>query len=252
MMDVSINQTKVSIVIVVRNAVDTIENTIKSILNQDYKNFELVILDGISTDGTLAIIEKYKNDISYFKSEKDNGIYDAMNNSIEHCTGDYIYFIGADDELYSKTVLSNIFKNPLINDEIIYGNAFYIKRKKIRFGKINRYHLSKHNFNHQTIFYPKSVFKSYSYETKYTIWADYYLNIILFFKAKYKFVYVNIIVSKFNDLGTSGINNLDLSFEKDKKKIMSDIFPFDVYAFHIARRLFLFLQCKFKKLLWIM
>ncbi|MES2446197.1 MAG: glycosyltransferase family 2 protein [Bacteroidota bacterium] len=246
MMDISINQAKISIVIVVRNAVKTIENTLKSIINQDYKNFELIILDGLSTDGTLAVIEKYKNEITYFKSEKDNGIYDAMNKSIEHCTGDYIYFIGADDELNNKTVLANIFKNQLINDDIIYGNAFYIKRKKIRFGKINRYHLCKHNFNHQTIFYPKSVFKNYCYETKYTIWADYYLNINLFFIAKYKFAYVKVIVSKFNDLGTSGINNIDMTFEKDRKKIVSEIFPFDVYVFHLARRLFLTLQRYFK------
>lgn len=248
-MDYSIHQPKVSIVIVVRNAANTIENTIKSIINQDYQNFELIILDGVSTDGTLTVINKYLEKISYFKSEQDNGIYDAMNKSINYCTGDYIYFIGADDELFNKTVLSDVFKSPKIKDEIIYGNAFYIKRKKIRFGKMNRYHLSKHNFNHQTIFYPKSVFESYSYLTKYSIWADYYLNINLFFKAKYKFTHAKVIVSKFNDMGTSGINNVDMAFEKDRKKIISAIFPYDVYVFYMARRLFLFLQCNFKKLL---
>jgi glycosyltransferase involved in cell wall biosynthesis len=248
-MDYLINQPRISIVIVVRNAVKTIENTIKSIINQDYENFELIILDGVSTDGTLTIIEKYIKKISYFKSEKDNGIYDAMNKSIDHCTGDYIYFIGADDELFNKTVLSDIFKSLIIKNEIIYGNAFYIKRKKIRFGKMNRYHLSKHNFNHQTLFYPKSVFENYSYQTKYAIWADYYLNINLFFKAKYKFTHIKVIISKFNDMGTSGITNIDVAFEIDRKKIILEIFPFDVYVFYRVRRLFLILLRNFKKVI---
>jgi len=240
---------KVSVVIVVRNAVTTIENAIKSLLNQDYKNFELVIIDGISTDGTLDIIEKYNAQIAYFSSEKDTGIYDAMNKSLRKCSGEYIYFLGADDELYSPNVLSAIFDVKRYNDnEVLYGDAYYICKKKLRFGKMNRYRVGKHNFNHQTVFYPKSVFNIYSYNTKYKIWADYFLNIQLYFRSNFKFRYVNVIISKFNDMGTSGVNNIDFDFEDDREKIIKEVFPIDVYIFCKARNVFLYIQKFFKSL----
>ncbi|SDK80760.1 Glycosyl transferase family 2 [Pedobacter sp. ok626] len=240
---------KVSIVIVVRNAAPTIESAIKSVLIQDYKNFEFIIIDGISTDGTLDIIEKYKAHIAYFSSEKDAGIYDAMNKSLSKCSGDYIYFLGADDELYSPNVLSAIFdKNQYNEHDVLYGDAYYICKKKLRFGKMNRYRVGKHNFNHQTLFYPKSVFNIYSYNTKYKIWADYLLNILLYFKSDYQFRYVNVIISKFNDMGTSGVNNIDFDFEDDREQIIKEVFPIDVYIFCKARNVFLYIQKIFKSL----
>ncbi len=236
---------KISIVIVVRNAVNTVEKAIKSVLEQNYANFELVILDGLSTDGTLEIIEKYKDHIAFFSSEADLGIYDAMNKAVKNCSGDRIYFLGADDELFGSNVLSHVFSNSHEVNEILYGNAYYLHRKKIRFGKINRYILSKHNINHQTIFYPSAVFKDYAYQTKYKILADYLLNILLYFKSNYKFKYLDTVIVKFNDLGTSGLNE-DHSFEEDRSKITKEIFPDDVYLFYKARRVFLSIQKLFK------
>lgn len=238
---------KVSIVIVVRNAADKIEQAIKSVLVQDYFNFEIIILDGASTDGTIEIIQKYRADIAFFSTEKDNGIYDAMNKAIDKCSGDWIYFLGADDELYDPGVLSAIFKEQQNKEEVIFGNAYYLNRKTIRFGNMGRYSLSKHNFNHQTIFYPLSVFKKYRYETKYKIWADYFLNIQLYFKSSYTFKYLNVIVSRFNDMGTSGIHTIDLAFEEDRAKIIKEIFPWDVYIFFHLRKAFLWLQKLFRK-----
>ena len=243
---------KISIITVCYNSEKYIRTAIESVLSQTYTAIEYIIVDGGSKDDTVSIIQQYEPEFNgrmKWVSARDNGLYDAMNKGLDRITGDWVYFIGADDELYSTTVLSDIFEKKTIDNEVIYGNAYYLKRKKIRFGKMNRYHLSKHNFNHQTIFYPKSVFESFSYLTKYSIWADYYLNINLFFKAKYKFTHAKVIVSKFNDMGTSGINNVDMAFEEDRKEIISAIFPYDVYVFYMARRLFLFLQCNFKKLL---
>ena len=88
---------KVSIITVVYNGAKTIEHTIQSVLNQSYKNIEYIIIDGLSTDGTQKIIEKYIDSISYFVSEKDNGLYDAMNKGIQKATGSMIGIINSDD-----------------------------------------------------------------------------------------------------------------------------------------------------------
>lgn len=237
---------KVSIVIVVRNAVGTIEKAIKSVLDQEYNNFELIILDGRSTDGTVQIIEKYTSEIAFFSSEKDQGIYDAMNKAIKKCSGEWIYFLGADDELMTPLVLAETFSIRPQDNEIVYGNAYYPHKNTIRFGKMNRYKLSKHNFNHQTVFYPSTVFKKYNYQIKYKIWADYDLNIRLYFKSNYQFRYVDLVISKFNDLGTSGVNALDLDFEKDRVQIIKEIFPMDVYIFYTARNIFRSIQRLFR------
>ena len=90
----------VSIVIAVYNASSYLEGAIHSILEQEYKNYELIIIDGGSTDGTLDIINRYKDYIKYTVSEKDEGIYDAWNKGISVASGDWITFIGADDLLY--------------------------------------------------------------------------------------------------------------------------------------------------------
>ncbi|MDA8836193.1 glycosyltransferase [Candidatus Pelagibacter bacterium] len=98
---------KISIVTVVLNQVRNIEQTIKSVLNQNYQNLEYIVIDGGSTDGTLEILNKYKNKFKYFKSSSDKGIYDAMNKGIAQASGDLIGFVNGGDFIYEKT-LDNI------------------------------------------------------------------------------------------------------------------------------------------------
>lgn len=239
---------KISIIIPVFNSASTIEKALNSVIDQTYEHKELIIINNNSTDGTGDILERYKSHISKLITEKDEGIYDAMNKAIGYCTGDWIFFLGSDDEFYNKDVLTNIFSKQKFdhNYDIIYGNAFYIHRKTIRFKRLNRYKLAKHNFNHQTIFYPSGVFRQFKYETKYKLWADYYLNIQLFFKTDYKFIYRNLIITRFNDKGASG-NNEDREFIKDKKKILHKILPLDALAFYYGRNIFIQIRDLFKK-----
>jgi glycosyltransferase involved in cell wall biosynthesis len=230
---------KVSIIIPVFNAVNTIKNVIDSVLNQTYPAKELVVIDNLSTDGTTEILKSYGNLINILITEKDNGIYDAMNKAIAHCSGDWLFFLGADDAFYDNDVLTNIFSKGNFKDhEIIYGNAYYIHRQKVRFGKMNKYKLAKHNFNHQTVFYPTQVFDIFRYDTKYKLWADYYLNIQLYFKSNFQFTYVDTIVSQFNDKGSSGSQD-DQAFLADRNRILNAILPFDALAFYYGRGLFI-------------
>ena len=95
---------KISIITVVKNSSNTIEKTIKSVLAQEYKNLEYIIIDGGSTDGTLEIIKEYKKNISIFLTEKDNGIWDAMNKGIKLANGDLIGFLNSGDIYYPNTL----------------------------------------------------------------------------------------------------------------------------------------------------
>src|SRR3989338_780018 len=101
---------KVTIITVCKNAQDTIEETIKSVASQDYKDIEYLIIDGKSTDETLKIINKYKNKIDNIISEPDKGIYYAMNKGIKRSTGDLVYFLNSGDLFFDKNTVLNVVK----------------------------------------------------------------------------------------------------------------------------------------------
>ncbi len=114
---------KISVVTVCYNAVDTIEETMLSVLNQTYTNVEYIIIDGGSTDGTVDIIKKYADRLAYWVSEPDRGIYDAMNKGIAAATGDYINFMNSGDKFVDNDTIKNavnIFPN---NIDIIFGDS---------------------------------------------------------------------------------------------------------------------------------
>jgi len=187
----------ISIITVVLNSVDCIENTIQSVINQTYPNKEYIIIDGGSTDGTLDIIKKYDGHINYFVSEPDKGIYDAMNKGIKYAKGDKIIFLGAGDCFYNNEVLTQVA--PFLNKyDFVYGNVILkspVDSKEIIYdGKFSSYKLTIKNICHQGIFYDKGLFTKYGhYDLMYKIWADYEFNLRVFRKTKKK--YLNLIIA---------------------------------------------------------
>lgn len=120
---------KISIITIVYNNVRDIEYTISSVLNQSYTEIEYIIIDGCSTDGTLDIINKYKDQITTIVSEKDKGIYDAMNKGLALATGDYVLFLNSGDELYDKDTIRCIVEKGKGAD-IIYGETKLIDEQR--------------------------------------------------------------------------------------------------------------------------
>ena len=116
---------KVTVVTVVFNAVETIESTIRSVLSQDYGNLEYVVIDGGSTDGTTDVISRYRDRIAHFVSERDGGIYDAMNKGVAAATGDWIGVMNAGDVFSSADVLSRMFdaEDHHAGVDVVYGDA---------------------------------------------------------------------------------------------------------------------------------
>lgn len=168
----------VSIITVTYQAVETIEQSILSVIRQG-KLVDYIIIDGGSTDGTVDVIEKFQNYITYWVSEPDGGIYDAMNKGITQATGRWIYFLGSDDVL-SENILESIW-NTLLTDEasLIYGNVQYDYGKYFRssFGLKTLLHNTVH---HQAAFYRRSLFNNFSYDRSLKVIADYELNLIIY------------------------------------------------------------------------
>ncbi len=121
---------KISIITVTYNAEKVLEKTLTSIFKQTYKNIEVIIIDGGSTDETLHIISKYNDSIDMFISERDDGIYDAMNKGIDIATGDFITFLNADDEYYSETTIEELFSDIDEKTDVVYGDHVSILNGK--------------------------------------------------------------------------------------------------------------------------
>lgn len=173
---------RISVITVCKNAADTIEETILSIINQTHHDIEYIIIDGVSTDGTLEIIEKYKDKISIVISEPDKGIYNAMNKGINLATGDFLNFMNAGDSFVSLDVVEKVVqvlgKKP--SAQILYGDYIWLDRET-NTGEYYHYRniyddfqfFLKTNNNHQSSFYSLDLFKKYGlYSEKLVICSD--------------------------------------------------------------------------------
>ena len=196
---------KISIVTVSYNAAETIEQTISSVVNQAYENIEYIIIDGGSTDGTVDIIRKYEDRIAYWVSEPDKGIYDAMNKGIDAATGDYIYFLGADDILLNLPIISisNAWHDniDIILGKVEFSNGYVYSSKadwKLIFH--NRLH-------HQGMFVKRIILENNKFNTNYTVYADFDLNQKLY-KKNVTYRYCDDIVAIFSLNGISSCANL--------------------------------------------
>ena len=191
---------RITIITVTLNSQATIENTIKSVLKQDYKNKEYIIIDGGSEDNTIKIVNKYKNKIKKILIEKDRGVYDAINKGISLASGSIISILHSNDIFYNSKVLSNISKKFLQekNVKIIFGDTKYDKKKKIfptRYYSAKFFKKSMMIFGysppHPSSFVKRDVYLKYGYyKYKYKTAGDFefFLRILLKKKVKYKLV----------------------------------------------------------------
>lgn len=197
---------KISVVTVCYNAIETIEETMLSVLNQTYPEIEYIIIDGGSTDGTVDIIKKYADKLAYWVSEPDKGIYDAMNKGIVVATGDYINFMNAGDRFFNNDIINELIPFFLPKgDAVIYGNNIsYDGSNSLLFKPRPIKKLIRHGcFCHQAAF----IFnKGLKYDLKYKIAADYDLFAKLKFEKGWQFVYVDKTVCWYSFGGLSDNN----------------------------------------------
>lgn len=169
---------KISIITIVYNNVRDIEYTISSVLNQSYPDIEYIVIDGASTDGTLDIINRYKDRINTIVSEKDAGIYDAMNKGLALATGDYVLFLNSGDELYDNDTIRCIVEKGKGAD-IIYGETKLVDEQRHIIA--DRRHRAPDKFDwqsfrygmnicHQAIYIKRSITEPY--DLNYNLSAD--------------------------------------------------------------------------------
>lgn len=211
---------KISVVTVCFNAENTINDTIWSVVSQDYGNIEYIVIDGGSKDCTMDILGNYKNHISVLISEKDRGIYDAMNKGIQLATGEYVIFMNSGDTFASEDVISKFVSN-IKEEGVYYGNTFFVRGldKTLRVEKASKYSFTRKNVCHQSMFYPSSLLKEVCFELKYPILSDWITNIILFKKTNY--YHLNFPVSIFSCDGVSSSDDRmkDMAFIDDFPKV---------------------------------
>lgn len=231
---------KITVATVVYNSYNYIEKTIKSVINQSYRNIEYIIIDGASNDGTLNVIKQYQNKIDIFISEPDNGIYDAMNKALKLASGDFIIFINANDHFYSDKTIEecvNFFHN---STSLYYGKALFYKNSSktttFEFGeKIDAFKLAKKNICHQTIFYPKSYYKKNSFNMEFKILSDWEYNMRAYSK-KIKFCFIDKIIAYYEYSGISS-KSRDYKFEKKQKYIILKYLGINTFVKIVLRKL---------------
>ncbi len=226
-------QPLISIITVVLNGADTLEKSITSVICQDLKDFEYIIIDGGSSDGSIEIIKRYESSLACWISQPDKGVYDAMNKAVALAKGKWVYFLGADDYLLDG------FKSAAnyLKDEktIYYGNVYRPAIDRIYDGKFSAYKLACRNICHQSIFYPKCVWERYAYNLKYPGFADYDLNLRCFINAEIKFEYIPATIAVYSDEGGISATQVDVTFEKDKLLLIKSAFPFWIYVLIFMR-----------------
>ena len=219
-----------TIITVSYNSESTIERTIKSVLNQSYKNFEYIIVDGASTDKTNDIVESYKE---HFKgnlthvSEPDNGIYDAMNKGIELAKGEIIGLLNSDDYYFENSlaivheVYSNVSKNTVITGELIFKSKAgeqLLKTSEKRFRKKMKHY--KTGVRHPATFVPKVIYEKVGlFNLDYKIASDAEL-MFRIFRANYVFKFINEPLLVMSDGGISNSKGITKQILLEKRQLL--------------------------------
>jgi glycosyltransferase involved in cell wall biosynthesis len=208
---------KVSIITITYNSSKTLDETVRSVLEQSYDNIEYIIIDGQSVDTTLEIIKSYGDTISKYISEKDNGIYDAMNKGVSIAKGDIIGFINSDDKLNSNDCVSEIVKVfQVYKCDVAYGDKIYTESnntdKVVRYWKAGEY--NKNNFKkgwmppHLSTYIKRDFYEKYGkFRTDFKIAADYELMFRFMYKYNAKSKYLPKVIAR---MRSGGISNKSL------------------------------------------
>ena len=223
---------RISIIIVTYNAALDLQKCLDSIYAQQYPAIDIIVVDGDSTDSTVEILQNNNTRIHTWISEKDNGIYDAMNKALKYISGQWVYFLGSDDELrpdFSKLAYELTDLNAIYYANVIHNG---IKRS----GAISPYYMAKVGIYHQAIIYPAAVFEKLQYNLKYKIAADYALNMQCFKDDRFHFIYKDYIICNYNHTGVSA-TVIDHPFENDKAMLILTNFGLKIWMRFMFRQL---------------
>lgn len=219
---------KLSIITVNLNNKEGLQKTRDSIISQTFKDFEWIVIDGGSTDGSKELIEKYQEHITYWVSEPDNGIYNAMNKGIKVARGEYLQFLNTGDYLVSRQTLSHLFSIKT-NEDILYGKVLNPTNKKAYYNSFQKKRIYCSDLFHSTIchqasFIKKSLFEQIGYyDESLRITSDwkFLFEAILINKCSYR--YINMDVVYYDPFGISSLNQK--ANEKERLELLTHYLP---------------------------
>ena len=236
----------ISIITVVLNGMPRLEKTIESVLSQNNDSYgiEYIILDGGSTDGSVELIKSYQKRLKYWRTKKDDGLYSAMNEGINMCTGDIIGIINSDD-WYENDAFKHVIDNYVSSDlnTVLYGAVRYFKADQ----QIDRIELSHHSnlltrmIGHPGVFVPRVIYDKYGlFDTQYKIAADYEL-MIRFYKSGVYFKSIDMVLANFVEGGLTSKKSsrkevLEIKYKYNiieyKKYIVIKLINVTKYTYH--------------------
>jgi glycosyltransferase involved in cell wall biosynthesis len=233
---------KLSIITVNLNNKEGLRKTIESVIDQSFCNYEYIIIDGASDDGSVEIIQQYADKIDYWVSEPDTGIYNAMNKGILKAQGEYCLFLNSGDGLLQKNTLSELFACTFAED-IVYGNNVILSESPIRIDRglgksiVGLYDLATGRINHQACLIKRNLFTTFGlYSENYRIVSDwkFFIDSIIFGNASVRYIDKNI--SFFDVEGISSLNKnraheetMEILNSTFPPRILSDIKELDRY-----------------------
>lgn len=212
-----------SVITINYNNKEGLEHTIESILSQTNKDYEYIIIDGGSTDGSTDVIKTYQDHITYWLSEKDQGVYHAMNKGVAHAHGDYLIFMNSGDRFYSPDVLSSLYEyqEDIICGKVLKGDSSRPSghHKQI----ISLVDLMRASLPHQAMFIKRELLLKHPYDEKYKILSDWKFSIETIIFDNCSFRNIDIIVANYDTTGIS--TNSNGLLPKERELILKELFP---------------------------
>ncbi len=228
---------KVSIITINFNNNIGLQKTIESVIDQIYKDYEYIIIDGGSTDGSKELIENYADKLTYWVSERDAGVYNAMNKGIKKATGEYCLFLNSGDWLVNKNILKEVFEDP-VDVDIIYGNAETSNGTRIYPAKLTMSFFFVNTLCHQTSFIKTPLFKKFGYYNEnYKIVSDWEFFVTALVKNNCSYQYINKIVSHYNLDGISSRKENEIIQITERKNVLKKIFSPIIYDDYVELRI---------------
>jgi glycosyltransferase involved in cell wall biosynthesis len=220
---------KVTVITVCKNSEGAIENAIQSVLAQSHEDREYVVIDGGSTDRTLEIVQKYRRNIDVFVSEKDRGIYDAMNKGIRYATGEIVYFLNSDDALYDPHVIADAVGQFQIGAPlVVYGNIHLhdgAHEGIVKYDKVDKSFFLHNTICHQALFLKRALMEEIGlYDARYKVYADVDWLIKAFLRYPRSFRYYDRVICHYSYRGLSADAFHDKTYVLERMRILSKYF----------------------------
>lgn len=222
---------KLSIITINYNNREGLKKTINSVINQTFRDFEYILIDGGSEDGSKEIILQHEAQFSYWRSEKDHGIYNAMNKGILAAKGDYLLFLNSGDCLASNDILEQVFATPL-KEDIVYGNLLFESQDGnhtlgIYPDELNVYNVLEGSLPHPASFIKRQLFDNSLYTESYRIVSDweFWIKKIIMEGVSYK--HISLTISRFD---TTGISSNSQRCNEERELVLQRLFPRMIYS----------------------